>query len=93
MRTRTTTVILATTAALLAGCGGPSYDEAAEQCMAAVKALPAGAQRDDKPKACERMTEKDYSMIFMSKIFDDKGWTDENGKPDLNRILQPTPNP
>lgn len=89
MRTRTTAVILAATAALLAGCGEPSYDESAEQCMAAVKALPAGTHRDSKPKACERMTEKDYNLIHMSKIAHDIGMIDENGKPNLTGTPSP----
>lgn len=92
MRTRIiATLLLAAT--LLAGCGEPSYDEAAEQCIKAVEALPAGAQRDPKPKACKRMTDKDYSLIFMSKIFDDKGWTDENGNPDMHKVITSTPSP
>lgn len=94
MRTRTITAVLLAATFLTAGCSSElTYDQAAERCIVAVKALPAGAQSNPKPKACERMTEKDYNLIFMSKIFDDKGWTDENGKPDMNRILQPTPTP
>lgn len=72
-RTRALTA-LAAGLLLLAGCSGePSYEQAADQCIAAVKALPANTQRDPKPKACERMTEKDYNVIFASKVLKEKG--------------------
>lgn len=80
MRIRTTTVLLAATA-LLAGCSSePSYDESADQCIAAVKALPKGARLEPRPKACEPLKEKDYNVIFASKV-----------AADMN--LTPTPSP
>lgn len=70
MHTRTTTAaILLAATALLAGCSSePSYDESADQCIAAVKALPKGARLEPRPKECEPLTEKDYNLIFASKV-------------------------
>jgi outer membrane murein-binding lipoprotein Lpp len=72
---RSRAAALLASALLLAACSSePTYDQAAEQCSAAVKALPAGAQRNDpRPKACERLTEQDYNLIFASKVLQDKG--------------------
>lgn len=68
MRTRTIAVLLAATA-LLAGCSSqPSYEQAADQCIAAVKALPKGARVEPRPKECERLKEQDYNLIFASKV-------------------------
>lgn len=72
MRTRTTTATLLAVTLLLVGCSSePSYDESADQCIAAVKALPKGARLEPRPKACEPLTEKDYNMIFASRVIAD----------------------
>lgn len=92
-RTRTVAAIAGATLLLTACSSELTYDQAADRCIAAVKALPAGAKVEPRPKACERMTEEDYTLISMNKIFEDKGWNDENGKPDLGRILTSTPTP
>lgn len=77
-RARTITALLAA-AVLLAGCGGPSYDESIQQCMAAVEVR----YLDDKtkPKACEPITDKDYNVINMHKTLRDAG------------LITPTPSP
>lgn len=94
MRTRTTTATLLAVTLLLVGCSSePSYDESADQCIAAVKALPKGARLEPRPKECERLEEKDYSVIFANKIAGDMGWTDANGRPDLNKMITSTPTP
>ncbi|WP_031152824.1 hypothetical protein [Streptomyces erythrochromogenes] len=84
MRTRTITVLLATTA-LLAGCSGePSYDESVEQCVQAVKARPEGDKT--KPKPCESLKEDDYTLVVMSKTMGDLGWTDKDGRFDKEKF-------
>ena len=70
--TRTTAALLLA-AALLAGCSEPSYEQAADQCIAAVKALPKGAQSKPRPKACERLKDQDYNLIFADKTLRDAG--------------------
>lgn len=82
MRTRTTVILLATTAALLAGCSSePSYDESTTACIAAVNKLPKGAQVQPRPKACEPLEEKDYNLIFASKTIKDAGITPPPANP------------
>jgi hypothetical protein len=89
-RARTVTAILAATA-LLAGCGGPSYDESVQQCTKALKAR----HLDDKtkPKPCEPLKEDDYTLLIMSGVIDGLGWTDEDGRFDENKMLTSTPSP
>jgi hypothetical protein len=80
--TRTATAL--TAALLLTACSSqPTYDESVQACTKAVKALPAGTQVRPRPKACERVTDQDYNIIFSSKVMDDAGWP----------TLPPTPNP
>lgn len=90
MRIRTAAILLAA-AGLLAGCGGPSYDESVQQCTKALKAR----YLDDKtkPKACEPLKEDDYKLVVMSSVIDGLGWTDEDGRFDENKMLQSTPSP
>lgn len=87
-RARTTTALLAATV-LLAGCGGPSYDESAADCITAVNALPKDAQAKPRPKVCEPLEDKDYNLIHMSKIAHDIGMIDENGNPNLTGTPAP----
>lgn len=71
---RTHAAALAAGLLLATSCSSePTYDEASDQCIAAVNALPAGTQRDPRPKACERMTDQDYNIIFASKVLREKG--------------------
>ncbi len=89
-RTRTT---LATTAALLAlaGCSSePTYAETADACIAAVNALPKGAQAKPRPEPCEPLKDEDYTVIVADKVARDMGWTDSSGKPDRSKI-SPSP--
>lgn len=73
MRTRTTAVLLLA-AALAAGCSSqPTYDQIADQCIAAVNALPKGAQSKPRPKECERLTDQDYNVISAHKVLRDAG--------------------
>lgn len=89
MRTRATTTLLLA-ACLLTGCSSaPSYDESAADCITAVNALPKGAQVEPRPKACEPLEEKDYNVIFMSKVATDAGLIDANGNPNLTGTPSP----
>jgi hypothetical protein len=93
-RTRTTLAAAAGIALLATACSSElTYGQAADQCTAAVKALPKGAQISPRPKPCERLTEKDYNVLFMAKVAADNGWTDANGAPDLNKMITSTPSP
>lgn len=80
---RTRTILVATTAgiALLAtACSSElTYAQAADRCAAAVDALPKGAKVEPRPKVCERLTEKDYTVIFADKTLFDAGLIDKDG--------------
>jgi hypothetical protein len=79
---RTHAIAALAAALLLTACSSePTYDQATERCIAAVKALPAGAQVEPRPKACDRMTDKDYKLIFADKTLRDAG------------LIHPTPTP
>ncbi|MEU2448506.1 MULTISPECIES: hypothetical protein [unclassified Streptomyces] len=85
-RTRTALALLAA-ALLLTGCA--SYDDHVQDCAKAVKARPAGDKT--KPEACEPLKEDDYTLIVMSNVVDELGWTDEDGSVDPNKMIAPTP--
>lgn len=83
------------TIALLAVCllfaGGAvgcskSYDEKVEDCVAALKERPEGDKA--KPDACKGVKDDDYTALLMSQVLDDNGWTDEDGDPDMGKILE-----
>ncbi|MFJ3923043.1 hypothetical protein [Streptomyces sp. NPDC090022] len=87
------------TAAVLAGllltataCSSePSYDQTADQCIAAVKARPKDTPARPRPKVCERLTEEDYNTIVVGRVMEDLGWTGEDGRLDPNKLISPSP--
>jgi len=86
---RRTTIALLTTAVLLGGGAvgcSKSYDDTVKDC---VKALDKRADGDTaKPAACKDVKEDDYTALVFSKTLDDNGWKDENGDPDMGKILE-----
>jgi hypothetical protein len=82
---RRTAVLLACLLAL-AGCSsGKSYDDAVEDCVAALKARPEGDKA--KPNACEDVKEDDYTTIVMGLTLDDMGVVDDDGNVDMDKLL------
>ncbi|MFD8545694.1 hypothetical protein [Streptomyces sp. NPDC059649] len=84
MRIRTAAVGIVLLAGLAAGCG-QSYDEMANDCLAALKARPDGDT--SKPSECADIKKDDYTVLVGSLALDDLGWTDENGRFDENKML------
>lgn len=86
---RTTTVLLAAClllAGATAGCS-KSYDEIAEDCVAALKERKAGDK--SKPEACEGLKDDDYQALLMSHVLrDELGWVDEEGNVDKGKMLE-----
>jgi hypothetical protein len=41
-----------------------------------------------KPDACKDVKDDDYTALVFSKVLDDEGWKDENGDPDMGKILE-----
>lgn len=90
-RTRTFTVAALAAGLLLGATGCSTYDDHVQHCMKAIKARPAGDKT--KPAPCEPLKDDDYTLIVMSTVVDGLGWTDEDGRVDPNKMLQPTPSP
>lgn len=84
MRIRTAAVGIVLLAGLAVGCS-QSYDEMANDCLAALKARPDGDT--SKPSECEGLKRKDYTALVASVAIDDLGWTDEDGKFDKGKML------
>jgi hypothetical protein len=86
---RHTTILLAA-CLLLAGATGcsseKSYDDTVTDCVTALKDRPDGDKA--KPDACADVKDDDYTALLMSQVLDDNGWTDENGDPDMGKILE-----
>ncbi|MEU6230451.1 hypothetical protein [Streptomyces sp. NPDC047042] len=84
------TVILLAACLLLAGAAvgcSKSYDEIAEDCVAALKKRSDGDKA--KPEACNGLKEDDYDALLMSHILkNDLGWVDEDGNVDQNEMLE-----
>ncbi|MFE9976064.1 hypothetical protein ACFYRD_36465 [Streptomyces hirsutus] len=68
----------------------PSYDDIANDCVAALKERAEGDKA--KPKACEGLKEDDYDALLMSHILGDLGWTDDEDRFDKNKMLEDTLN-
>ncbi|WP_069173487.1 hypothetical protein [Streptomyces griseus] len=68
----------------------PSYDDIADNCVAALKERADGDKA--KPKACDGLTDDDYDALLMSHIMGDLGWLDDEGRFDKNRMLEDTLN-
>jgi hypothetical protein len=90
MRRTTTATLLAAACLLLAaattGCS-KSYDEIAEDCVAALKDRKPGDE--SKPDACEGLKKDDYDALVISHVLrDELGWIDEDGNVDKNKMLE-----
>lgn len=86
MRATATTALAAVLLLGGAGCSEePSYEEIAEQCVAALKDRAPGVKA--KPSECDGLKEDDYSALLLDGTLDDLGWTDENGEFDENKML------
>lgn len=87
MRHTTTLLACLLLAAGAAGCSsGKSYDDTVKGCVTALKARADGDKT--KPDACKDVKDDDYTALVMSQVLDDNGWTDENGDPDMGKILE-----
>ncbi|MGA4875788.1 hypothetical protein [Streptomyces lydicamycinicus] len=84
MRIRAAAVGVALLAGLAAGCS-QSYEEMANDCLAALKARPDGDKV--KPSECEGLKRDDYTALVASVAIDDLGWTGEDGKFDERKML------
>lgn len=97
MSRRAIAMLAAAVVAVAAGITGlviwlaqPSYDDIAENCVAALKERAEGDTA--KPEVCEGLAEDDYDALLLSHIMGDLGWTDEEGRFDKNRMLEDTLN-
>ncbi|MFE6629826.1 MULTISPECIES: hypothetical protein [Streptomyces] len=66
----------------------PSYDEIADNCVAALKDRVEGDK--GKPAACDGLKEDDYNALVLSHVLGDLGWTDDDGRFDENKMLEDT---
>ncbi|WP_171117806.1 MULTISPECIES: hypothetical protein [unclassified Streptomyces] len=86
MRTRTAAVAaLFALAALTAACG-KSEEEIAEDCQK-VLATTTVDLKDDRPEACEGLSQDDYEALVFSQRLQDSGLIDENGDVDMSELL------
>ncbi len=84
---RTAVVVCLLLAGAAVGCSSEkSYDDTVKDCVTALKARPEGDKA--KPGACTGVKDDDYTALLMSQVLDDNGWTDENGDPDMGKILE-----
>lgn len=66
----------------------PSYGDIANDCVAALKDRPKGDKR--KPAVCDGLKDDDYQALLVSRVLDDLGWTDDEGRFDKNKMLEDT---
>lgn len=92
---RTRALIAASAVAVAGGITGtviwlsqPSYDEIADNCVAALKERAEGDK--EKPEACDGLTKDDYDALALAHVLDDLGWTDDEGNFDKNKMLEDT---
>lgn len=79
-----------TTVAALALAGCASYQEIREDCAAKVAHMdgpPKHVRNDPRPDECEDVKQQDYDKIVLSRTFHDKGWVDDDGNVDINKVL------
>ncbi len=86
MRTTLLAAVLLCAGAAVGCTSEKSYNDTVKDCVTALKERAAGDK--DKPSACEGVKDKDYTALVMSQVLDDNGWTDENGDPDMGKILE-----
>ncbi|MFE2046375.1 hypothetical protein ACFXAZ_36735 [Streptomyces sp. NPDC059477] len=88
MKTRTTTLaaLLALTV-LTAGCS-KSQDEIAEDCQAALATVDTTQLGDDRPAACDGLSDDDYNALRISAGLRDSGIVDDNGNVDVDELLE-----
>ncbi|WP_432010163.1 hypothetical protein [Streptomyces cucumeris] len=87
MRTHATTAAATLAAGLLltACSSGPSQEEIAKQCVAALKDRAEGDK--SRPSACKGLSEDDYNTLVIGQAIDDTGWIGEDGEVDKNKML------
>jgi hypothetical protein len=95
MKRRTITILAAVAVAAAGAITGlivwlsqPSYDEIADNCVAALKDRAEGDK--GKPAACDGLKEDDYDALVLSHVLGDLGWTDDEGRFDKNKMLEDT---
>lgn len=71
----------------LAGMVRSGYETVAKKAFdAAGGKIEAGGE--DRPEACESLSEDDYTTLLTAKVIDGLGWTDEDGKFDKLKMLE-----
>ncbi|WP_409469075.1 hypothetical protein [Streptomyces sp. HC307] len=86
MKTRTAAIAaLLALAALTAACG-KSEEEIAADCQKALANTTVGVG-DERPEACEGLSEDDYNALVISQGLRDSGVIDENGDVDMGELL------
>lgn len=97
MKHRTIAILTAAAVAVAGAITGlvvwlsqPSYDEIADNCVAALKERTEGDK--GKPDACDGLKEDDYDALVLSHVLGDLGWTDDEGNFDKNKMLEDTLN-
>ncbi|MDX3708779.1 hypothetical protein PV733_07295 [Streptomyces europaeiscabiei] len=71
----------------LAGMVRSGYETVAQKAFdAAGEKIEAGGE--DRPEACESLSEDDYTTLLTAKVIDGLGWTDEDGKFDKLKMAE-----
>lgn len=84
--------LLAAACLALTACGGgPSYQQKTDRCAKAIAAK--AADDKTKPKACDGISDDDYTTLNVGHVIDKSGVVDDNGNVDLDKLLSPTATP